>query len=404
MSADRRKRRKHMARAQRERLQRRLIVGGLAAVALIVVGVLAYGWYDVNVRQPAQPVITVDGLSLGRAEFRSRVRFQQRQLLSQYQSTQQFMSLFSDDEQTRSSLQSQLDQIQSQLTNPSILGQQAIEEMIGDLLIRQEAERRGISVSEEEVQARIREAFGYYPEGTPTPQPSSTPDPTAQAALPPTPTATEGPSPTPSSAPSPAPTATAYTEEMFERNFADFLEQLKGDGIREQDYRALVRSQLIRQKLLEAFRQEMPREQEQVRARHILVEEEETAQELLSELEEGADWVELAAEYSTDQSNAEEGGDLGWFGRGRMVESFEEAAFGAEEGETVGPVESQFGLHLIQVLGRRNQELEGQALEEAVQLEFSRWLSEARSEADIDVSGDWLQLIPTLEAPGATSP
>lgn len=404
MSADRRKRRKHMARAQRERLQRRLIVGGLAAVALIVVGVLAYGWYDVNVRQPAQPVITVDGLSLGRAEFRSRVRFQQRQLLSQYQSTQQFMSLFSDDEQTRSSLQSQLDQIQSQLTNPSILGQQAIEEMIGDLLIRQEAERRGISVSEEEVQARIREAFGYYPEGTPTPQPSSTPDPTAQAALPPTPTATEGPSPTPSSAPSPAPTATAYTEEMFERNFADFLEQLKGDGIREQDYRALVRSQLIRQKLLEAFRQEMPREQEQVRARHILVEEEETAQELLSELEEGADWVELAAEYSTDQSNAEEGGDLGWFGRGRMVESFEEAAFGAEEGETVGPVESQFGYHLIQVLGRRNQELEGQALEEAVQLEFSRWLSEARNEADIDVSGDWLQLIPTLEAPGATSP
>jgi peptidylprolyl isomerase/peptidyl-prolyl cis-trans isomerase D len=72
-------------------------------------------------------------------------------------------------------------------------------------------------------------------------------------------------------------------------------------------------------------------------------------------IEAGAATFEaMARRYSEDQS-AREGGDLGWFGRGRMVDAFEEAAFGAEPGRLVGPIKSEFGYHLIRVAERTNQ-------------------------------------------------
>ena len=98
-------------------------------------------------------------------------------------------------------------------------------------------------------------------------------------------------------------------------------------------------------------------ESEALHARHILIESsgdgtqaQEQAQELIDQLDGGADFAQLARQYSDDTGSAQRGGDLGWFGRGRMVEAFEEAAFGATPGEIVGPVESRFGYHIIEVL------------------------------------------------------
>lgn len=102
--------------------------------------------------------------------------------------------------------------------------------------------------------------------------------------------------------------------------------------------------------------------EEQVRARHILLRTgperdlaaaTELAGELKRRAEAGEDFGDLAREYSDDTSNAERGGDLGFFGRGAMVEPFEEAAFGAEPGSVVGPVETDFGVHVIEVQARR---------------------------------------------------
>ena len=111
-----------------------------------------------------------------------------------------------------------------------------------------------------------------------------------------------------------------------------------------------------------------PAEEPVVRARHILIraleedeEAREAAREELNDIKEriagGESFEELAREFSDDGSAAR-GGDLGWFGSEAMVEPFSEAAFGADVGEVVGPVETQFGLHLIEVTDRADNEVQ----------------------------------------------
>lgn len=91
---------------------------------------------------------------------------------------------------------------------------------------------------------------------------------------------------------------------------------------------------------------------EEVRASHILVENEETAQEMLVLLAAGSDFAELATEHSTCPSAAREG-DLSWFTRGRMVPEFDAAAFALAVGETSGIVTTQFGYHIIKLTDRK---------------------------------------------------
>ncbi|MBA3909746.1 MAG: peptidylprolyl isomerase [Rhodobacter sp.] len=84
-------------------------------------------------------------------------------------------------------------------------------------------------------------------------------------------------------------------------------------------------------------------------AAHILVETLETAEKLKADLAAGADFAELAKSNSIDTGSGANGGDLGWFGLGTMVKPFEEAVVAAKVGEVTGPVQSEFGFHLIQV-------------------------------------------------------
>jgi foldase protein PrsA len=135
-------------------------------------------------------------------------------------------------------------------------------------------------------------------------------------------------------------------------------------------------------------------------ARHILVESEEEAEEALERVEEGEEFASVAEDVSTDTASAEQGGDLGEFTRDRMVPEFADAVFGAEPGELVGPVETQFGYHVIEVTERSEgpaledvsddirEELRQQREQEAVQA----WLAERNREADVEVNprfGEW---------------
>ncbi len=103
--------------------------------------------------------------------------------------------------------------------------------------------------------------------------------------------------------------------------------------------------------------QELFERPEQVRASHILLGSEEKALEVLGELDEGESFADLAKRYSIDTASAEEGGDLGAFGRGMMSPEFEDVAFTLDLDEVSEPVETEHGFHIIKVTEMHDQEM-----------------------------------------------
>lgn len=377
---------KHLARAERERIQRRWILTASVAVAFVVVGLLIAGWIDLNVT----PVATVNGVKILSGSFRGRVHLADAEAINQY------------------AYQDQLDLVSEYLENREIIGQNVLDQMIEDVVIKQEVERRGIKISEEEIEREISEAFGYFPMGTPTSFPTSTPNPTTVALASITPTVTEGPTPTPSptstvgpsptvtSTTTPFPTSTPYTKEAYLENYQSTLDTLDDlYDISEKDFRDQFVAQLYRQKLFEMFEEEIPKEQEQVQARHILVEDEETAYLVLRLLDEGRSWEDLAAQFSTDESNKDRGGDLGWFAKGEMVQEFQDAAFNADIGEIVGPVETSYGWHIIEILDKEIRAVDDYTHQLSVQEALDIWLNQAVLEADVRTKSNWESKIPS---------
>jgi peptidyl-prolyl cis-trans isomerase C len=134
---------------------------------------------------------------------------------------------------------------------------------------------------------------------------------------------------------------------------------------------------------------------EQRCVRHILFnkDQKEKAEDVKQQLENGGDFAKLAKENSQDPGSAAKGGDLGCLGKGETVPEFEQAAFGAEQGEIVGPVQTEFGYHILQVTDvkpkqtRSLQEVESQIrsqLSTEKQSEaFSKWIEEQKKERDV---------------------
>jgi peptidyl-prolyl cis-trans isomerase C len=94
--------------------------------------------------------------------------------------------------------------------------------------------------------------------------------------------------------------------------------------------------------------------EEEVRARHILVDSEDKAKEIYEKVAHGEDFTKMAKEHSKDPGSKEDGGDLGYFGQGQMVPEFETAAFKLQKGDVSLPIQTKFGWHLIKVEDRRS--------------------------------------------------
>ena len=410
---------KHLARLEREQRQRRIILISSVVVLLIVVVLIGYGIIEQAVIEPNQPVAMVDEEKITTADFQNRVKYQRRQLVQQYLGTYQNMQMFGEDENTQAFFQQSLNQIEFQL-DPVTLGQQTLETMIDDVIIRQEAERRGIDVTDEEVDKYLEEAIGYFEGGTPptqTPVPTSLPtstlSPTQLALIPPTttPTATTTPTTTkttstpegtdlepsePTSTVTELPTPTPFTYEAYQELYNQVLTSFEEDiSLSEKELRDILINELYRQKVKDVILVDIKCEQDQVWARHILVEDEETAQEVLTKLKSGEDFPLLAAQYSTDESNKDNGGDLGWFSVGRMVPEFEQVAFNLNVSQISEPVETQFGWHIIQTLGHEVRPLSALECNQFKDQEFTNWLEQQKLISSIERFDYWRERVPT---------
>ncbi|MBM7694048.1 foldase protein PrsA [Peribacillus deserti] len=94
----------------------------------------------------------------------------------------------------------------------------------------------------------------------------------------------------------------------------------------------------------------------EIKARHILVQDEKTAAEVKQKLDKGEKFEDLAKKYSKDPGSAEKGGDLGWFGPGKMVPEFEAAAYKLNKDQISNPVKTEHGYHIIQLTDKKEKE------------------------------------------------
>ncbi len=130
-----------------------------------------------------------------------------------------------------------------------------------------------------------------------------------------------------------------------------FSQWLEANQYLEDEFRAVLRAQMITQAMIGKITAQIGSTAEQVHARHIVVDSRETAEAVLTQLQNGVDMAALAAAYSLDESTRQNGGDLGFFPRGLLLApEVEEAAFSLPVGVTSDLVESGFGIHIVQVL------------------------------------------------------
>ena len=389
---------KHLARAERERIQSRWLLGVVITIAVVAIGILGYGWIDSAYIQPKTTVVTVNEDTITQGEFQGRVRIHQRELLGQLNSYMQMEQLFASDPQTLASIQELQNQIRTQLAYPELVGQEVIYEMTRETLIRQEAEKMGIHVLPEEIERRLHQSFGFYPEGTPTPSPTFTPDATHVAAIAAASDPTTEPSPTSTLPQTPIPTATPYVLEAYEKDYEEFVDSLNDFKISEEDFYAYIEAQLLEEKVREQFEPEFERVAEHVLIQHILVFDEEIAQEALDKIESGDAWDDIALEYSEDQNSRESSGDLGWNTQDDLVRIFGQMgfiAFSAPINEVIGPIESQYGWHLLRIVDRQDREISDAAYQEAVDNAFESWIDALTAEAEIIVVDDWQDHLPS---------
>jgi len=374
--------RKQISRREREQRLRQRLIAGTGVVLLLIVGILGWGLYDAYVLQPRRPVATVYGAEIPLAEYQRLVRYRRwdyRGYLEQLQAQREQLTAAEEDEQAflLQYIDQQIQQLQSELMNLPV---SVLDEMIDDRIIRRESAQRGITVTADEVQLRLEEQFGYernpaQPTPEPTPMPTvAAPDVAATAPI----TGTATPEPTL------MPTVAPMTHEQFvERSTTWFETVRQATGFTEADLRYMIESSLYRAALSEAIGAEAPTTAEQVHARHILVATEEEAKSINVRLAAGEDFAALAAELSQDSSNKDDGGDLGWFPRGQMVDAFDEAVFALHPGE-MSIVETEFGFHVIRVEEREAERpLEGAALQNAQDQAWEDWLAAQRSSDEV---------------------
>ena len=423
---------KHIDRLHRERQQTRLILSVFIGILVLVVGSLVYGYLDVKYFQLQQPIAKVGNVKIPISDFQTRVRLQRDRLLSTYYQYQQFSQVYGMD------LTQQIKQIQDQLDNSEAIGQSVVDQLINEELIRQEAAKRGITVSADQLEKSIHGNFGYFPSGSPTPtitpeiptlssdflkyvtatpEITATPEMTATleatatailspassgtpelAASPtatpaPTGTATEVPTATAGPTSTPEPTSTPFTLEGFKTEYQKGLDHFGKFGLTEGQYRSLVETDLLRDQLLEAVTADTPRVNDQVWARHILVSTEEEAKAVIERLNKGEDFGKIAAELSKDPGSGAKGGDLGWFGKGAMVPPFEAAVYALKVGEISAPVKSDFGWHVIQLIAK-NRPLTSTEYQQARDSAFQDFLTKLRTDYKVETYDTWKQFVP----------
>ena len=411
--------REYRSRHERETEIQRLVLLGTAISIGFAVVILVLAIAGDLLIVPNQTVATVNGQNLNVAQFRTRAKIERALLIEQLNNAiALYQSFGATPDQISQAITSQQPYATwfGQLQVADQLGNSVLNTMVDDEIVRQKAAELGITVTDEDIDAQINKLIGYDPEtagleptATPSPTPSptplvsptpsNTPAPTTTPTTVPTgePTAAPSLTPAPSSTPAPTQNATERAQEATDLKNVFFTNVRNMTGVSDGDIREYFRMLALREKVRDAVITDLGETAPYVNARHILVGTEDEANNMLAALQGGELFSSLAGAVSTDEQSAANGGELGWTAASGFVDEFGDAVTTAEIGALVGPIQSEFGFHVIQVRAREERPMTEADREQVLNTRFDEYIDDLRATdtTSVQLFDVWTDNVPT---------
>jgi parvulin-like peptidyl-prolyl isomerase len=351
---------RQLSRYQKEKREERLAVAFVIVVVLLVVAVIAAGFFQEGIAKPNAAIARVNGASITAGAWAKAMVLQSRNLDNQLVYwDNQGLALGGGTDSSQAYLQQIIEQQKQQIQQAQ---QELIysvpDQLIGNELIRQEVEKRGILVTSADMDTAIRDMFQPSPQEPVTDTVSTTPTPT----------------PIPANA--------------WEQNYKQYLVTL---GVSDSEYRQIaLLPGLQRERLQVVMSETMPTSAEQIRVSHIVTDTEDEANAILARVQAGEDFATLARDLSGDTATTEIGGDLGWYPRevlsGEFGPGVESAAWTLQKGQVVtAPLQSYTGYEIIKVTDQdANRPLDSDKLTQLQSSVLENWLTAQMNSAAVE--------------------
>jgi hypothetical protein len=374
-----------MSRYEVEKRNRRIVVIGAAVVAALTLGLVIAAAVQIGVVEPSRTVASVGGTPISVQALQKRMRLTQQGVMGNAQQLQsQLSAIQASGDQSQAFIvqfyQQQLQQIVSQGSAEAV-AQQTYQQMVDDLLIRQESAKRNIAVSADEVQTELEKGFGLY-RATLTPFPTTTAEPTVvisgTAIVPPT--------------PEPRLQPTSLAPDQFTYQLAQRVNSLSSLGFTEADLRQSVESDLYRTKLQEAYGAQVETSAPHYSfdfVRFNVITDAVRAADRLAKREIGFEALISETNAITLPTSIGNGQSVDWTSETRVLDLYGPEVLDVMTYKAIGaPTQivtstNNGGIYILVPRGRETRPYDADELDSLKRSEFDKWLQGARLDANL---------------------
>ncbi len=373
---------KEQARARRETKIRRQTLIAVGVLASIVLVILVFALVSELIVKPGQPVALVNGTEITTKQFQERVRLERAQTINLIYQYADMLGV------------EQVSGVAAQLDDYEAVGEQVLNTMTDELLVRQGATALGVVLLPEEVDREFEVQAGYYRDGTPTPLPTSTPRPSPTPISPTETVATPIPSITP------MPTPTVVTAEGFGQLYKDRVQDLKRNGVSETTFRDWVEYQMLETRVREYLMRDVATQMDHVQMDVLTFATAEEANTYLVRLNAGEPFDVLTEEAGANSEDSVSATTVAWTPQKELGERWgtvvAQLAFALPVGSYSQVTATEEGQYLILlVTGHEEREASQSLLSSREQALYTQWTEGLREQATIETLDYWRKRVPT---------